>query len=125
MDRLRKLIMEKDRLKIIEYLETLFDKKEFSTKNIFDLSVKIFLLIDKISYEFKIDKNIGEDSLISNIIKLFNPTNFLLFVSPPHLNNDIQNTFKVGIIINTKNKINDGITDKAINSFLDLLFFFK
>ena len=72
MDRLRKLIMEKDRLKIIEYLETLFDKREFSTKNIFDLSVKIFLLIDKISYEFKIDKNIGEDSLISNIIKLFN-----------------------------------------------------
>ena len=63
--------------------------------------------------------------VITNIIKLFNPTNFLLFVSPPHLNNDIQNTFKVGIIINTKNKINDGITDKAINSFLDLLFFFK
>lgn len=72
IDRLHKLIIEKDRLKIIEYLETLFDKKELSTKNIFDLSVKIFLLIDKISYEFKIDKNVGEDSLISNIIKLFN-----------------------------------------------------
>jgi YesN/AraC family two-component response regulator len=72
IDKLHKLIIEKDRLKIIEYLETLFDKKELSTKNIFDLSVKIFLLIDKISYEFKIDKNVGEDSLISNIIKLFN-----------------------------------------------------
>lgn len=72
MDRLHKLIIEKDRLKIIEYLETLFDKKELSKKNIFDLSVKIFLLMDKISYEFKIDKNVGEDSLISNIIKLFN-----------------------------------------------------
>ena len=64
-------------------------------------------------------------SSLNNIIKLFNPTNFLLFVSPPHLNNYIQNTFKVGIIINKKNKINYVITDKDINSFLDLLFFFK
>ena len=71
IDKLHKLIMEKDRLKIIEYLEILFDKNELSTKNIFDLSVKIFLLMDKISYEFKIN-NVVEDSLISNIIKLFN-----------------------------------------------------
>lgn len=69
---LNKLIVEKNRMKIIEYIENIFDDERLIAKNYYDLSVKILLLIDKVAAEFKIEKIAEEDSLIANIIKLFN-----------------------------------------------------
>lgn len=72
IEKINKLIIEKDRFKIIEYIEELFNDKNLMPKNFYDLSVKILILMDKIAYDFKIDRKIEEDSLITNIIKLFN-----------------------------------------------------
>lgn len=72
LEEINKLIIEKDRFKIIEYIEDLFNNESLTPKNFYDLSVKILLLIDKISNDFKIDRHIEDDSLITNIIKLFN-----------------------------------------------------
>lgn len=69
---INKLIIEKDRFKIIDYIEQLFNNKNLNPKNFYDLSIKILLLIDKITSDFKINKGVEDDSLITTIIKLFN-----------------------------------------------------
>lgn len=57
-----------------------------------------------------------------NVLKFFRPTNVSFGEYAPFSNNDIRNTFKVGNIINTKNKITAGAMHTAKNRFVLWLF---
>lgn len=58
-----------------------------------------------------------------NVLKFFRPTNVSFGEYAPFSNNDIRNTFKVGNIINTKNKITAGAMHTAKKPLRPLAFF--
>ena len=58
-----------------------------------------------------------------NVLKFFRPTNASFGEYAPFSNNDIRNTFKVGNIINTKNKITAGAMHTAKKPLRPLAFF--
>lgn len=72
METLNKFILEKDASKIKEYVGKLFYEEDLLPQNIYDLSLKILLLIDKISEDFKYNKNYNHYSLSNVIIDLCN-----------------------------------------------------
>lgn len=57
-----------------------------------------------------------------NVLKFFRPTNVSFGEYAPFSNNDIRNTFKVGNIINTKNKITAGAMHTAKKPLRPLAF---
>ena len=58
-----------------------------------------------------------------HVLKFFRPTNASFGEYAPFSNNDIRNTFKVGNIINTKNKITAGAMHTAKKPLRPLAFF--
>lgn len=83
IDRLNKLIIEKDIVKIKEYVTKLFDDEKLTPKNIYDLSIKILFLTAKTSEEFKLDNKYSRHSLGDTILELCNENsidNIKLFI---------------------------------------------
>ena len=72
IDKLSKIIIEKDFKGSKMFLETLIDDISLTPKNIYDLSIRVVMLIDKICDDFKIEKKYINDSLSSNIVELCN-----------------------------------------------------
>lgn len=70
IERLNKIIIEKDGSGAKMFLEGLIDDIALTPKNIYDLSIRVVMLIDKISDEFKVDKKYVKDSLSSNIVEI-------------------------------------------------------
>lgn len=58
-----------------------------------------------------------------NVLKFFRPTNVSFGEYAPFSNNDIRNTFKVGNIINTRNKITAGAMHTTKKPLRPLAFF--
>ncbi|MGH4125057.1 MAG: response regulator [Clostridium sp.] len=69
---INKLIIEKNNGELQNYIIELFDDCKLTPKNIYDLSIKILFLADKISEEFKIDDKYSKDSLSNTIVELCN-----------------------------------------------------
>ncbi|MBZ9689297.1 response regulator transcription factor [Clostridium estertheticum] len=69
---INKLIIEKNNGKLQDYIIELFDDCRLTPKNIYDLSIKIIFLTDKISEEFEIDTKYSKDSLSNTIVELCN-----------------------------------------------------
>ena len=72
IDEINKFIIEKDKEKLKAHIEFIFDNKNLTPKNIYDLSIKIILLVDKILDEFKVGKKYTRESLSETIIELCN-----------------------------------------------------
>ena len=69
---INKLIIEKNNGKLQDYIIELFDDCKLTPKNIYDLSIKIIFLTNRISEEFKIDTKYSKDSLSNTIVELCN-----------------------------------------------------
>lgn len=72
MELINKFIIEKNSTKVNEYIIDLFDDEKLTPKNIYDLSIKIIVLTDKIAEDFKIDNKYSKDSLSNTIVELCN-----------------------------------------------------
>lgn len=83
IDHINKLIIEKNIKGVEEYISDILEDNELNPKNIYDFSIKVIILIDKIYEEFKVDKKYGYDSLSNNIIELYKESsreNIKLFI---------------------------------------------
>lgn len=114
IDKLNKLIIEKDTNKTKGYLTEIFDNTNLTPKNIYDLSIKIIILIDKISEEFKLDKKYVRDSLSSTIVELCNESTrdsvkaFIISEAEELINAMYSNTIKYSPVVQQIiNNIND------------------
>ncbi len=72
MDQINKLIIEKNREALKGYVEGIFDNQDLTPKNIYDFSIKVVLLIDKVQEEFQLTKKYKRESLSDTIIELCN-----------------------------------------------------
>lgn len=72
IEKINKLIVEKNADELREYIITIFKDKDLTPKNIYDLSIKILILSDEILDEFKLSHNYSRESLSSTIIDLCN-----------------------------------------------------
>lgn len=72
IETINKLIIEKDISRLQDYITDLFNDSNLTPKNIYDLSIKIIFLTDKISEEFKLDNKYSKDSLSNTIVELCN-----------------------------------------------------
>lgn len=72
IEKINKLLIEKNVDKITEYINEILKDIRLTPENIYDLSVKILFLIDKVSGEFKLNKNCQRHSLTSMIVNLCN-----------------------------------------------------
>lgn len=68
---LNKIIIEKNEDKTLEYIEKIFKNEELAPEDIYDLSIKILLLIDKISEDFRLSKNYKDETLSSVIVSIY------------------------------------------------------
>ncbi|MBY0754711.1 response regulator transcription factor [Clostridium sardiniense] len=114
IDKLNKLIIEKNINKTKDYLTEIFDNSKLTPRNIYDLSVKIIILIDNISDEFKLDKKYVRDSLSSTIVELCNESTrdsvktFIISEVEEVINAMCSNTIKYSPIVQQIiNNIND------------------
>lgn len=71
INQINKLVIEKNFEALKKYVETLYAQETLTPTNIYDLSIKIVLLIDSMREEFQVNKNYYE-SLSDIIIKLCN-----------------------------------------------------
>ena len=69
---LNKIIIEKNKEDVQAYIEELFRSNKFSPQEIYDLAIKTILLADKIADDFKIDKEIKDESISNTIINIYN-----------------------------------------------------
>ncbi len=69
---LNKIIIEKNTDDVRSYIDELFRSNTFSPQEIYDLAIKTILLADKIADDFKIDKEIKEESISNTIINIYN-----------------------------------------------------
>ena len=72
IEKINKLIIEKNMKNLYTYIDKIFEDKRLTPKNIYDLSLKILFLTDRILEEFKLDRKYKENNLMSIIIKLCN-----------------------------------------------------
>lgn len=68
---LNKIIIEKNENKTLKYIEDIFENKDLEPEDIYDLAIKVLLLIDKISEDFRLNKNYKDESLSSVIISIY------------------------------------------------------
>ena len=68
---LNKIIIERNEDKTLEYIEKIFKNEELAPEDIYDLSIKILLLIDKISEDFRLSKNYKDETLSSVIVSIY------------------------------------------------------
>ncbi|MBQ4163804.1 MAG: AraC family transcriptional regulator, partial [Turicibacter sp.] len=71
INQINKLIIEKNLEALKKYVETIYEQETLTPTNIYDLSIKIVLLIDSMREEFQVNKDYYE-SLSDIIIKLCN-----------------------------------------------------
>lgn len=69
---INKLLIEKNIVTMKNYIERIFDNTELTPKNIYDVSIKIVLLLDQVAEEFKVTKKYKRESLSDTIIELCN-----------------------------------------------------
>lgn len=72
IDNIKKLIIERESNKLKTYVTGIFDNYKLTPKNIYDISIKIILLIDEVSGDFKLYKKYSRDSLSNTIVALCN-----------------------------------------------------
>jgi len=68
---LNKIIIEKNKDKALEYIEDIFKNKDLAPEDIYDLAIKILLLIDKLSEDFMLTKNYKDETLSSVIVSVY------------------------------------------------------
>lgn len=68
---LNKIIIEKNKDKALEYIEDIFKNKDLAPEEIYDLAIKILLLIDKLSEDFRLTKNYKDETLSSIIVSVY------------------------------------------------------
>lgn len=71
IEALNKIIIENNEDKTLEYIEDIFKNKDLTPEDIYDLAIKILLLMDKISEDFRLNKNYKDESLSSVIVSLY------------------------------------------------------
>lgn len=69
---LNKIIIEKDIDKITDYIEDIFKDKRLSSENIYDLAIKIILLLDNITEDFKLGSDYNNEGLSGIIVSIYN-----------------------------------------------------
>ena len=72
IDQINKLIIEKNREALKVYVEGIFDNQGLTPKHIYDFSIKVVLLIDKVREEFQVTKKYKRESLSDTIVELCN-----------------------------------------------------
>ncbi len=72
MEQINKLMIEKDTIALKNYVESIFNNPELTPKNIYDLSIKVVLLLGEVAEEFKVNKKYKRESLSDTIIELCN-----------------------------------------------------
>lgn len=72
IEKINKLLIEKNIVTMKNYIERIFDKTELTPKNIYDFSIKIVLLLDQVAEDFKVNKKYKRESLSDTIIELCN-----------------------------------------------------
>lgn len=70
IEQINKLMIEKNSAALKVYVDEVFENKELTPKNIYDFSIKVVLLMDKVKEEFKVDKKYTRESLSDTIIEL-------------------------------------------------------
>lgn len=70
--KLNKLIIKKNINEIKEYIYILLDDSKLTPKNIYDLSIKVIMLIRKVLEELKLEAKYSRDSLRDTIVDLCN-----------------------------------------------------
>ncbi|MPQ44836.1 response regulator transcription factor [Clostridium tarantellae] len=71
LDELNKVIIEKNLNSVEKYIDSIFDsKRKLTPKQIYDVSVKILFLIDKVANEFKLERPYSGKSLSGEIVSL-------------------------------------------------------
>jgi len=68
---LNKIIIEKNKDKALEYIDDIFKNKDLAPEDIYDLAIKILLLIDKLSEDFRLTKNYKDETLSSVIVSIY------------------------------------------------------
>ena len=71
IEALNKIIIEKKQEKTLKYIEDIFKNDDLSPEDIYDLAIKIVLLIDKISEDFRLNKNYKDETLSSVIVSVY------------------------------------------------------
>lgn len=71
IEALNKIIIEKNQDKALGYIEDIFKNEDLAPEDIYDLAIKILLLIDKISEDFRLNKNYKDESLSSVIVSVY------------------------------------------------------
>lgn len=72
IETLNKLIIEKNRKAATDYLLSVFEDENLSPKNIYDISIKVVILVDEVLKDFNLDNKYGSSSLSSVIVDLCN-----------------------------------------------------
>lgn len=70
IEALNKLIIEKNRDVAKSYMLSIFEDKNLTPKNIYDISIKIVILVDEVLKDFNLDNKYGSSSLSSVIVDL-------------------------------------------------------
>lgn len=110
IENLNKLILEKDTQMIQDYIENTFNDEKLNPENIYDLSIKILLLIDEISEEFKYGKNHIGDNLSNVIIELCNESdreNIKIFL--------LSNIYELTKVMNLNNIKYSPVVQQIVN----------
>ncbi|AYE34009.1 response regulator [Clostridium septicum] len=71
IENINKLIIEKNKSELEKYILNIFEE-HLTPRNIYDLSIKTILLIDKVSDEFKLELKYRRDSLRDTLVELCN-----------------------------------------------------
>lgn len=69
---LNKLIIEKDNDGAKKYMLSIFEDENMTPKNIYDISIKIVILVDEVLKDFNLDNKYGTSSLSNIIVDLCN-----------------------------------------------------
>lgn len=114
IDQINKLIIEKNKEALETYVESIFDNKELTPQNIYDLCIKMVLLMDQVLEEFKVNKKYTRESLSDTIIELCNESTresvktFIISELEELMESMYENTIKyspvVQQIVNTVNE---------------------
>lgn len=111
---LNKIIIEKNTDDVRSYIDELFRSNTFSPQEIYDLAIKTILLADKIADDFKIDKEIKEESISNTIINIYNASSIsdiityidkqIIDLSNMMKNNSVKYTPIIQQVVNYINK---------------------
>ena len=70
IESINKLVIEKNRDAVAEYMLNVFENKSLTPKHIYDFSIKVVILIEDILREFNLENKYGRESLSNAIVDL-------------------------------------------------------